>query len=123
MLNLNVLPAIVVIAGSLILAFVSLINTVRDRAMGMFVLVGLGVVEVAILVLAAVITVGMINGEGPADRVTLIGYLLTIVIVPLGAAFLGLAERSRWGSGVIVVGAFTVAAMSGRVVQLWQGTV
>ncbi|SDI32933.1 hypothetical protein SAMN05421505_14433 [Sinosporangium album] len=113
--------AAIVITGAVVLALVSLINTIRDRAMGSFVLVGLGVVELVILIQTALVVVGLIGGEGPADKVTLIGYLATIVIIPPGAAFLGLAERSRWGSGVIVVGAFTVAAMTGRLLQIWQG--
>jgi hypothetical protein len=111
-----------VIVAALVLALLSLINAFRNRPMGVVLLAGLGVLELALLVQAGLAVAGVIAGEGPGERGTLIGYLVGTVLLPPAAVFLGLAERSRWGSAVVVVGAFAVAVMTGRIVQIWQGT-
>jgi hypothetical protein len=33
---------------------------------------------------------------------------------------MALAERSRWGSAVLVLAAFSIAVMTGRLLQVWQ---
>jgi hypothetical protein len=53
---------------------------------------------------------------------TFIGYLVGIVVIPPFAAYWGLAERSRWGSAVAAVACLAVTAMTGRLLQLWQGS-
>jgi hypothetical protein len=32
-----------------------------------------------------------------------------------------MAERSRWGSGVVTVACLALPALTGRLLQLWQG--
>lgn len=118
---MNQAVATAVIAGSLVLTVASLIGTVRDRAMGMVLLIGFGVLEVALLVQAVLAVVAHIGGEGPADAVTLYGYLIGTVLVPPAGVLLALAERSRWGTAVLILAGFAVAVMTGRLLQVWQG--
>jgi hypothetical protein len=33
----------------------------------------------------------------------------------------GIAEKSRWGTGVVVVAMLTVAVLCVRVLQIWKG--
>ncbi|MEU7001683.1 hypothetical protein [Nonomuraea sp. NPDC046570] len=118
---MNSTLATVVIIGSLLLALVSLIVAIRDRAMGMILLSGFAVLELAVLVQAGLVIAAVVGGEGPADKVTLFGYLAGIAIIPPAGVFFGLAERSRWGSAILVVAGFAVAVMTGRLLQIWQG--
>lgn len=110
-----------VIIGALLLALLSLINAFRDRPVGPILLGGLTVVELALLIQAGLTVVGMIMGSGPEEKGVLVGYLIGTVLIPPAAAYLALTERTRWGSVVVVVGAFAIAAMTGRLLQVWQG--
>ena len=53
--------------------------------------------------------------------ITFVGYLLTAVLVPPVAVLWGIADKSRWGTAVVVVAMVTVAALEVRLVQLWGG--
>ncbi|MEV7010418.1 hypothetical protein [Streptosporangium sp. NPDC051022] len=107
---------------SLVIVLAAVVTAVRNRPMGMVLLVALGLLEIGLLVQAGFAIAGVVRGEGPNETATLIGYLAGTLVLPPGAAFLGLAERSRWGSAVIAVGAFAVCVMVGRLLQIWQGT-
>lgn len=80
---------------------------------------------------AAIMLVWLIEGlvwayldmtVGPApDRITLYGYLLTGLVMPLGAAWLGATERTRWGSAGIALAAITQLVLQMRLPQIWPG--
>lgn len=108
------------IIGSVLLLVLSVVAAIRDRPMGMVLLVGLAVLEVALLVQAGI---GLTRlDEVPDETATFIGYLAGTAVIPPLAVFWGLGERSRWGPAVIAVGCFAVAVMVGRLLQIWQGT-
>ena len=107
------------IAGSLLLALVGLITAIRDRPMGSVLLVALGVLELALLVQAG-LAIARLSEVG--EKATFIGYLVGILVIPPAAVWWGRAERTRWGPGVIAVAGFTVAVMTGRLLQIWNGT-
>ncbi|MBP2706691.1 hypothetical protein JOL79_23055 [Microbispora sp. RL4-1S] len=105
------------IGAALLLALVAVVTAVRDRPMGPVLLAGLAVLEVALLVQAglALAKIGQVG-----DKATFVGYLLGVVVIPPAAVWWGRAERTRWGPGVIAVAAFTVAVMTGRLLQIWN---
>lgn len=107
------------IGAALLLALVAVITAIRDRPMGVVLLAGLAVLEVALLVQAglALADLGQVR-----EKATFIGYLAATVVLPPAAVWWGRAERTRWGPGVIAVAAFTVAVMTGRLLQLWDAT-
>ena len=47
---------------------------------------------------------------------------MTLVVIPPAAVLWGIAEKSRWGTGVVVVAMLTVAVLCVRVLQIWKGT-
>jgi hypothetical protein len=47
---------------------------------------------------------------------------VTLVVIPPAAVIWGIAEKSRWGTGVVVVAMLTVAVLCVRVLQIWKGT-
>lgn len=118
---MNTIVSTIVISGSLLLMLVSLIVAIRDRPMGMVLLVGFAVLEVAVLVQAGFVIAGVADGGGPADKVTLFGYVGGEVLIPPAGVFLALAERSRWGPAILVVAGFAIAVMTARLLQIWQG--
>ncbi|MFD0891732.1 hypothetical protein ACFQ08_44885, partial [Streptosporangium algeriense] len=104
--------ALIVLA--LVIVLSAVVAAGRNRPMGTVLLVMLALLELGLLVQAGFAIAGLIGGRGPADTATLVGYLAGTLVIPPGAVFLGLAERSRWGSAVVAVGAFAVCVMVGR---------
>lgn len=113
--------ATVVIIAAVLLAGWALVQALRNRPMTVPLLSGLGVLELLVLVQGVLAVVRLTGGERPEEFTTFIGYLIGVVLIPPAAAYLGLAERSRWGSAVIIVAGFAVAVMTGRLLQIWQG--
>ncbi|TIC86545.1 hypothetical protein [Nocardioides sp. GY 10127] len=80
----------------------------------------LGVLMVALVVQLVVGGVALARTDRPVEGVTFVAYLLTdVLVVPVGAA-LALVERSRWGTGVLLVALLTVAACQFRLESLWS---
>ncbi|MDP4508828.1 hypothetical protein [Nonomuraea turcica] len=118
---MNTTVSTIVIVGSLVLMLASAIVAIRNRPMGMVLLIGFAVLEVAVLVQLGFVIAAVARGEGPEDKVTLWGYLAGQVVIPPAGVFLALAERSRWGSAILAVAGFAIAVMTGRLLQIWQG--
>lgn len=105
------------IGVAVLLGLVAVISAVRDRPMGVVLLAGLVLLEVALLVQAGL----AVSGLGQVrEKATFLGYLAGTLVLPPAALWWGRAERTRWGPGVIAVAAFTVAVMTGRLLQLWD---
>lgn len=71
-----------------------------------------GIETVALLVRA-------VGGPGPQDAITLWGYALTGLVLPLAGGWLGVFERSKWGSLAICITAATLIVLQLRLVQIW----
>ncbi len=83
----------------------------------------LALVQLALLVQLVASIVLVIAGEqAKQDTVEFFAYLIVALLIPLGAAFWALIERTRWSTVVIGVGALTVAVMLVRMNQIWTGT-
>jgi hypothetical protein len=113
--------ATAIIVAALVVAGFSGLMALLGRPPGLPHLVGLIVVETALLVQAVVAMGKMFTGERPVNMATFVGYLLTAVLLPPLGALLGWAERTRWGSVIIAVASFTVWIMVIRLQQLWHG--
>lgn len=110
-----------VIVASLVVALVAVVTAIRDRPIGVVLVAGLGLLEAALLVQAVIAIVQLIGGEQIGQTVVFLGYLATTVAVPLFGAYWGMAERTRWGTGVVAVACLALPALVGRLLQLWQG--
>ncbi|WP_265444839.1 hypothetical protein [Flexivirga meconopsidis] len=78
------------------------------------------------LAVIAQLVVGIARiGDSPAhmSQGLFIAYLAGLVLVLPVAGFWGIAERTtRWGTGVVLVGALGLLVMVGRLLQLWNGS-
>ncbi|MEU8344542.1 hypothetical protein SAMN05443665_1004109 [Actinomadura meyerae] len=112
----------VIIVVALLTAGYALVSALRNRAMDLGHLVALGALEALLVAQAVVAFVKLSGGGGPDGTATFVGYLLGSLLIPAAGAGWGLLERTRWGSGVIVVAGVAVAVMVVRMNQLWSGT-
>jgi hypothetical protein len=119
MLSVNgAVPTTIIVAG-LALAAYALLMTALNRRMGLGLLVGLGVLEILLLVLVGLVVARLADGGRPASLPTLIGYLVAMPVVPLLAGFWGALERSRWGPAVIAVAGLVAAVLMVRLHEIW----
>jgi hypothetical protein len=111
--------ALAVIAASLLVAAWCFVAARRDRWIGRGELAALALVEIALLVQAAVAVVRIVAGTRPEQFATFLGYLVTSVLVlPLGLV-LSFMERTRWGAVIAGGAAVVVAVLSLRLLQVW----
>ncbi|WP_184080557.1 hypothetical protein [Nocardiopsis mwathae] len=113
------LAAVIKIA-SLAMAAWCLVSTFRRRPMDTWHLIGMGVLWLLLLGQTVVSAVLLVGGERPAEMVTFIAYLATVVLIPPVCAIWGLMERTRWGPAVIAFACFVLLAMMVRLEQIWD---
>lgn len=65
--------------------------------------------------------VALASTDREIDGITFGGYLLTVLLImPIGVAW-GASDKSRWGTGVVVISALVVIVLVWRLVQIWDG--
>lgn len=111
-------PTTIIVVG-LALAGYALVMTALNRRMGLGLLIGLGVLEILLLVLVGFVVARLAEGGRPASLPTLIGYLIAMPFVPLAAGFWGALERSRWGPAVVAVAGLAAAVLMVRLHEIW----
>jgi hypothetical protein len=107
-----VLAALLVIAGT---------PVVIDKWHGLVLLGGAAVLELGLLTQAVVGFVNLAGTDRQVDGLTFGGYLVGILLILPLAGFWSLAERTRWGPAVMVVGSVAIAVLIVRLGQIWDG--
>jgi hypothetical protein len=91
-----------------------------DRWFGLGLLGVLALLELGVLAQTVIGFVALFTTDRELEKLTFGGYLLgSLVIVPL-AALWALAERSRWGPGVVLIGCLAIPVMIVRLGQVWN---
>jgi uncharacterized membrane protein len=72
--------------------------------------------------LVASIVIVASGARAKNDTVEFFAYLITAVIIPIGAVLWALLERSKWSTVVLGVSALAIAVMLVRMHQIWTGT-
>lgn len=82
----------------------------------------LGLVELA-LVVQLILSIALVaaGARAKTDTVEFFSYLIVALVIPIGAGFWALIERTRWSTMVLGVAGFTVAIMLYRMQQIWFG--
>lgn len=79
--------------------------------------------EVGVFAQLVVGIVKMATDDRQVETLAFVGYLVTpLLVLPL-AGFWALAERSRWGPAVLVIGCLTVPVLIIRLRQVWEAHV
>ncbi|MFG1807047.1 hypothetical protein [Streptomyces sp. NPDC049040] len=81
---------------------------------------GMAVVTLAALVQLVVSLVQLGHGDRPEQGVAVfLGYLIGAVCTIPAAAFMSLAERSRWGSAIVAAAGVILAVLELRLHDIW----
>lgn len=118
-MNDVITAAVYVLGGAS--ALVALVLIVRDEVAQDRTFALLALTEVVLLVQLVVGCVLLVGTERDVEGVLFVSYLVGVALaLPIGA-FWSLAERTRSGTGVLVVAALTVLALQVRLVDIWSG--
>ncbi|MGH3459262.1 hypothetical protein [Aeromicrobium sp.] len=98
-------------------------HTVRRAPFSNPLFYAVSVLEIALIGVLIGGCVALAGTERDVDGVLFVSYLVTLVVIPPAAVLWGIAEKSRWGTGVVTVALLTVAVLCVRVLQIWEGTV
>jgi hypothetical protein len=99
---------------------VALVLTALGRAPREYLVIASVVLTVVVIVQVVIAIVALAAGERPAEVGTFVGYLIVaIILLPLGTLW-ALAERSRWGTGVLAVACFALVVVVVRLQDLWS---
>lgn len=108
----------VAVVGGLLALFLGLIGRLPS-------LVSLSPLALTALLLfvQAFITIGVLvsGGRSKGDVIEFYGYLITALIVAVGAGLWSLAERSKFSTVILGSANLTVAIMLLRMWQIWHG--
>lgn len=80
-----------------------------------------GVLEIALTVVLVGGVIALNVTSRDVDGVLFVSYLVTVVVIPPAAVLWGIAEKSRWGTGVVVVAMLTIAVLCVRLLDIWKG--
>lgn len=106
---------IATVAGLLCLALGFVGRAPNDVSMGAIVIVeALLIVQLVVAIVAPAF-----GNHATGDLLEFYVYLVSAVLLPLGAGFWALLERSRWSTIVLGVAALAVAVMVYRMLQIW----
>ena len=79
------------------------------------------VLELLVVVLLVFGIVVMGHSDRDFSRPTFVGYLVALILIPPGTAVWAVGERTRYGTGVLLVGFLVVPVMILRLQQIWAG--
>ncbi len=111
--------AALAVAG--IVAVVLVVDLVRDRAAQDAHFIGLAVLELVMVVQFVGGVIALARSEREIEGAVFVSYLVTNLLVPIVAAFFALAERSRVGTTILLLGVATVAGLEVRLWDVWGG--
>lgn len=117
---MTALSIVVAVLGGLT-ALLGLYYAARDLSADLVLLGACVLLAAGWLVLGIALGLRDLGGGAPPDPITLYGYLLTALLMVVGGAWIGLFERSRWGSLVIAVGALVGPVLLMRLHEIWPG--
>lgn len=80
----------------------------------------IGVLEMLLIAMLVGGSIALASTSRDVDGVLFVSYLVTIVVIPPAAVLWGIAEKSRWGTGVVVIAMLTVAVLTVRVLDIWK---
>lgn len=94
----------------------------REQPVGNPLFYAVAALEIVLIALLVGGVVALNSTNRDVDGVLFVSYLVTLVVIPPAAVLWGIAEKSRWGTGVVVVALLTVAVLCVRLLGIWEGT-
>lgn len=108
---------------NLAIGLTSLVMGLVGRPPSGFTVALAGISELSLVVQLVLSVVLVFQGmQAEQDTVEFFAYLITALLVPAGAVFWALLERSKWSTVVLGVSALAIAVMLVRMHQIWTGS-
>lgn len=108
--------------AALVCAVWALVLLFLSRPVGKRYLLGaLGLIELGLLAQAVAGIVELATTHRHVSGITFAGYLVASLLVPPAAVGWSVAEKSRWGVGVLMIGCLVIAVVIVRMNQVWSG--
>ncbi len=108
-------------AAALAAAVFAAWHTVRSYRFSNPLLYAITAVEALLVVALVWGIVAVTDTDRDVEKALFLSYLVTTVLIPPAAVLWGVGDKSRWGTGVVAVGLFTVSVMLIRTHQIWLG--
>lgn len=113
----------ILIGACLTLAAWSLVLVVLGRPLDNPLFYGLAALELGLVALLVGGSIALATTDRSVNGAAFIGYVLTsLLILPLAVVW-AIAEKSRWGTAVLVAACLTLAVMVVRMQQVWTAGV
>jgi hypothetical protein len=109
-------------AAAVLVVVLGLASTIARRRIGVLHLAAVGLLEAVLVVQAVVAVVALAGGTRPPETPTFVGYLVGVLVVPVGGALWARSEPTRWAGTVLAVAALVAGIMVWRLVQLWNAS-
>jgi hypothetical protein len=114
--------AAVITVGALIGAGWCLVMLTLRGPKGQKVLLGALALLELVMLAQTVLGIAKVTGiHRHISSVTFVGYLLGWLLILPAAAWWSLAERSRWGVGILLLACLVVPVLVVRINQIWSG--
>ncbi len=111
---------IAVIAVGILAALVCLVAAARKRGPDDYTMGATLLVAVLLLVQVGIAIAAPLTGNHAAgDPLEFWMYLVVALLLPVGAGFWALIDRTRWANAVLAVVDFSVAVMTYRMLVIW----
>lgn len=111
---------IVILVLCVVLGLMAAAHLLRRRLIDDRLLAIAAVLELALVIQLVVGLVKLSGLVGDVESITFVAYLFTIILVPPFVIFMAIKEKSQWAMGVVIVGAFVVGVLAGRLEQIWS---
>ncbi|UYM05130.1 hypothetical protein [Solicola gregarius] len=95
--------------------------TLRERSFDNALFYAVALLEVLLVAQLVGGCIALAQTGREIDGITFVAYLVTVAVVPIVAVLWGVSDKSRWGTGVMVIGMVTVAVLCLRLLDLWSG--
>lgn len=122
----EVLATVLIVSALVVAVWAALLviagrPVVIDKWHGLALFGGAAVLELGLVTQAVVGFVNLFGTDRQVDGLTFGGYLVGVLLILPLAGFWSLAERTRWGPAVMVVGCLAVTVLIVRLGQIWDG--
>ncbi|MDQ3158108.1 MAG: hypothetical protein M3Q98_15555 [Actinomycetota bacterium] len=118
---MNETVAYAVAIGALLVAGFAALHTARNQLFSNPLFYAVALLEIALVALLVGGCIALGTTSRGVDGVLFVSYLVTVVIIPPAAVLWGIAEKSRWGTGVVVVAMLSISVLCVRLLGIWQG--
>ena len=110
----------IILAVGLVSTLICLVAGIFKKAPNDVTILSVAAVEVALLVYLVGSIIRVVAGEHIAGETwEFWGYMLTALLLPVGAVYWAILERTRWSNFVLAAVGVTALVMAARMNQIW----